>query len=220
MKKLRKEVIVFGFMLAFAVAGCSKQTNETARNDSGKEITAASNKGTLLKVSPSESKLAWTGKKVTGQHNGLVDLKSGELFVENGILTGGKFEVDFTTIRNLDIKDEESSKKLDGHLKSEDFFSAEKFPVGTFEITRIQPTSDQKGNNYQISGNMTIKGITKEVSFPAKVNVSNGSVSADADITMDRTLWDIKFRSGKFFENLGDNLINDDFNLKLQLIAN
>jgi len=202
-----------------SLAGCSKTSDQSETKSGKTENTTASNKGKKLNVVASESKLEWVGKKVTGQHNGTVDIKKGEVFVENGKLTGGSFEFDFTTIKVVDLKDTSSNAKLTGHLKSDDFFSAASHPIGKFEITSATPISDGSGNNYKLTGNLTIKGITKEVTFPAKVNINGDVVTASSDFNIDRTLWDIKFRSGKFFENLGDNLISDDFNIKFNITA-
>ncbi|MEO8209753.1 MAG: YceI family protein [bacterium] len=219
MKDLKNLKHVFAILLALSVyMGCSKSKDEVSKTDK-KDVVSASNKGKKLTLLIPESKLEWVGKKVTGEHHGTVDINKGELFVENGKLTGGSFEINFATIKNLDLKDTASNAKLTGHLKSDDFFSAGKFPIGKFEITSVTPTSDGSGNNYLLKGNLTIKGITKEISFPAKVNIADDKTTATADFKIDRTLWDIKFRSGKFFENLGDNLISDDINIKLDITA-
>lgn len=211
---------VFLIIISIGIlSGCSKTPETTDSKKEKTQNTSASNKGKKINIVVSESRLEWVGNKVTGQHMGTVDIKQGELFVENGNLTGGSFEIDFTTIKDLDISDSSSNAKLTGHLKSDDFFSAAKFPLGKFEIKSLDPASDAGGNNYNISGNLTIKGITKEITFPAKVRVNGDQVKASAEFNIDRTLWDIKFRSGKFFENLGDNLISDDFNIKFSIAA-
>lgn len=221
-------------MLVFAVAlvwaGCSKQS-ETSRNESGssKNVTESAPKqqtesvkapaGKKVEVNIATSNLAWEGKKVTGKHNGVVKIKSGELYVDGQKITGGTFDIDFSTIEVTDIKDPEMNAKLVNHLKSEDFFAASSHPVGKFAITSVEPLSDDKGHNMKVNGTLTIKGITKPVSFPAKVTVDGDKVEAVADLVIDRTLWDIKFRSGKFFQDLGDNLIYDDITIKLDLKA-
>ncbi len=207
------------------MAGCSKSEEKTLSADQkttttdNKNVTASSNKGKKLNLSVPDSKLEWVGKKVTGKHNGTVDITGGELFVDNGNLTGGNFDIDFKSIKVLDLQDPQMNAKLTNHLKSDDFFSAEKFPVGEFKLTSATPLSDGSGNNYTIGGNLTIKGITKPVIFPAKVTINGDAVTAIADFKIDRTLWDVKFRSGKFFENLGDNLISDDIELKVNIAA-
>lgn len=218
MKKINLMLLTVLVLSIAIIAGCSKTSNDDTKTVKT-ENTTASNKGKKLNVVASESKLEWVGKKVTGQHNGTVDIKKGEVFLDNGKLTGGNLEFDFTTIKVIDLTDPESNAKLTGHLKSDDFFSVASHPIGKFEITSATPVSDGSGNNYSLNGNLTIKEITKPVTFPAKVNVSGDVVTASADFNIDRTLWDIKFRSGKFFENLGDNLIHDDFNIKFNITA-
>lgn len=200
------------------ISGCSKSEEKTLTSDKNSG-TAASNTGKKLALSTGDSKLEWVGKKVTGQHNGTVDISSGELFIDNGNLTGGSFDISFGTIKVLDLQDSEMNEKLTGHLKSDDFFSADKFPTGKFVLTSVTPLSNGTENNYTIGGNLTIKGITQPVSFPATVKINGDVVSAKADFKIDRTLWDVKFRSGKFYENLGDKLIDDQIELKLSISA-
>lgn len=201
------------------ISGCSKSEEKTLTSDKNSG-TAASNTGKKLALSTDDNKLEWVGKKVTGQHNGTVDISSGDLFIDKGNLTGGSFDINFATIKVLDLQDSEMNAKLTGHLKSDDFFSAEKFPTGKFVLTSVTPLSNGTENNYTIGGNLTIKGIAQPVSFPASVKVNGDVVSAKADFKIDRTLWDVKFRSGKFYENLGDKLIDDQIELKLSISAN
>ncbi|MDZ4711676.1 MAG: YceI family protein [bacterium] len=205
-------------ILALIGAGCSN-TKDNKSVTENKNLQTASNKGKSYRLVSAESKMEWLGKKVTGQHNGTVNISKGELFADGGKLTGGNFDIDFSTITVSDIENEEMRTKLTGHLKSDDFFTAGTFPLGRFEITSATPLTGA-GGNYTIGGKLTIKGITKDISFPAKVNIADDKITAIADFNIDRTLWDIKFRSGKFYENLGDNLISDDFNIKFNITAN
>ncbi|MBP9191939.1 MAG: YceI family protein [Ignavibacteria bacterium] len=221
MKKLTRNRSMFLIALAFSISimtGCS-ETKEVALQDNKSTGTAASNKGNKSELIPEQSKLEWTAKKVTGQHNGTVNITSGELMEDGGTLTGGNFTIDFNSIKVLDIEDAESNAKLTGHLKSDDFFSVEKFPTGKFVITSIDPLSDGTGNNYKINGDLTIKGITKNISFPAKVNIGDNGITASADFNIDRLLWDIKYRSGKFFPDIGDKMIDDEFNIKFTIAS-
>lgn len=209
-------IIILAIMFIFS--GCGK--NETVETKNEQEVKEVSNESAVYNVDLNASKVEWLGKKVTGQHNGTIDIASGQLNVNNGELVGGKFEIDFTSIKVLDLQDPESNAKLTAHLKSDDFFSADKHPKAIFEITSLDKQDDGKGNNYKVNGNLTIKGITKNISFPAKINVNNGTVTANADFNLDRTEWDIRYGSGKFFENIGDKAINDDFNIKFDITAN
>lgn len=169
-----------------------------------------------FEVDTKASKVYWNAKKVTGEHSGFVSLSGGKVWVENNSVVGANINMDMNTIVNTDLKDEEWNNKLVGHLKSEDFFSVEKFPVASFEITSVK--SESKGD-YMVKGNLTIKGITNEISFPAKVTMANENVNASGTAKIDRTKWDIRYGSGKFFEGLGDKMIYDEFEITFDLSA-
>lgn len=164
-----------------------------------------------------QSKLTWTAKKVTGEHSGTINVNAGTLEVENNTLKGGLLALDTRSITVTDIKDPGMNGKLVGHLKSDDFFSVEKFPVASFLITSV---SVKDKGEHQVNGKLTIKGITNPISFPATVTIDGKKLTAKAAIKIDRTKYDIKFRSKSFFENLGDKTIYDDFDLNVLLVAN
>jgi len=173
-----------------------------------------------FKLQPQLSTLGWEGKKVTGQHNGNVQFKEGTLQVSGNQIVGGMFTVDMNTLKVEDIKDAGMNGKLMGHLRSDDFFSIEKNPTATFKITKVTPMkADASGNNTTITGDLTIKGITKPVSFPAKSGVKGDLASASGTATIDRTQFDIKYGSKSFFEGIGDKAIMDDFTLTFNVIA-
>jgi polyisoprenoid-binding protein YceI len=176
---------------------------------------------TALKVDTAATKLNWLGKKVTGQHEGAIALKSGEIMVDKDMITGGKFEIDMNSMTCTDIADPDTNGKLLGHLKSEDFFGTEKFPTATFQIksAKALPKADANGNTHEISGDLTIKGISKPSKFPAKVELKADAVTATGTVVVDRTLYGVKYGSGKFFQNLGDKVINDNFSITLNLSA-
>jgi polyisoprenoid-binding protein YceI len=168
------------------------------------------------KVNNQSSKLTWVGRKVVGEHTGTINLADGKLLTDGKTLTGGSFEIDMGSIANSDLTDKEYNQKLVGHLKSEDFFSSSKFPKSTLVITKV--TSSGK-NNYLVKGNLTIKGITHPVEFPATVSVADKKIEGNAKIMVDRTKYDIRYGSGSFFDNLGDKAINNEFELNIQLVA-
>ena len=170
-----------------------------------------------FKIDTKASKVYWTGKKVVGEHTGYVSIANGNVTVENNKVVGAELKMDLNTIVCTDLTDEEWNKKLVGHLKSEDFFSVEKFPNAQFEITSMKAGNSKE--EYDVKGNLTIKGITNEISFPAKVNFSNGEVSAMGTAKIDRTKWNIQYGSGKFFEGLGDKMIYDEFEIKFDISA-
>ncbi len=174
-------------------------------------------KSIIFKVDANLSKLTWFAKKVTGEHTGTIGVSAGVLELENKVLKGGRFDLDTKTITVTDLTDKETNSKLLGHLKGDDFFAVEKFGKASFKITSAQSTGS---DTYNVKGNLTIKGITHEISFPTTVKLEGKKVIATAKIIVDRTKYDIKFRSKSFFENLGDKTIYDDFELNVQLVAN
>jgi polyisoprenoid-binding protein YceI len=164
----------------------------------------------------SQSTIDWVGRKVTGAHNGTIAIKKGALLFTNDQLSGGRFVIDTRSITILDVTDPITNAQFAGHLASDDFFSSEQYPEATFEITHVEP----RGNGfYRVEGNLTIKGITHSIRFDAQVNRSGDRVTASGIITVDRTKFGIKFRSGNFFQNLGDTLIYNDFELHTRLTA-
>jgi polyisoprenoid-binding protein YceI len=170
-------------------------------------------------VQPQLSTLGWVGKKVGGQHNGTVALKDGSVQVKGNQLTGGTFTFDMTSIKVDDLKDAEWNGKLVSHLKADDFFGVEKNPTATFVITKVQAIkADAQGNNAQISGNLTIKGKTNPVTFPAKVGVKDGVASASGVATVDRTKYGVQYGS-TLFGAAADKAIDDNFTLSFNVIA-
>ncbi len=168
-----------------------------------------------FKVNTSTSVVAWTAHKVTGKHNGTVSIKEGVLNMKDGIFTGGSFTMDMATIQDLD-QTGEGKAKLEGHLKSDDFFSVSTFPTATLATTKAISQGD---GVYTITADLTIKGITNPVTFDAIVTNQPNQVNASADIKVDRTLYNIRYGSNKFFDNLGDKAISDVFDLNIKLIA-
>ncbi|MFN7314019.1 MAG: YceI family protein [Bacteroidota bacterium] len=173
-----------------------------------------------LKLDAAQSTFKWHAKKVTGEHWGYVKFSDGVVTVENKKLTGGTFNVDMSTIDCQDLQGEYNGKLI-GHLKSDDFFSVDKFKTSTLKIKTLSPIAGAKAgsNNYNVTADLTIKGITKEVAFPAQIIVAKDKVIANAEFDIDRTAYDIKYGSGKFFEGLGDKMINDNFNVKVRIVA-
>ena len=165
----------------------------------------------VVNVNKSASSIAWLAKKVTGEHNGTVGISAGALNVNGNKLIGGNFTIDLKTIKALDITDPGYNQKFIGHITSGDFFEIEKFPTASFVITKVA------GN--QVTGNLTVKGITKSITFPAEIAVKGGKVTAKANITIDRTDFNIKYGSKKFFESIGDKAIYDDFALTVSLVS-
>ncbi len=163
-------------------------------------------------VDVQQSIINWEGKKFSGSHNGTVNLTSGSLVFTGKKLVDGGFIANMTT-----IKDADKSAGLEKHLKADDFFGSDKFPAANFVIKKVS------GNNEQvnITGDMTIKGITQSLTFPAKITWNaDKSITATADkIVIDRTKFNIQYKSKSIFSNIGDNFIYDDFTLSVKLVA-
>ncbi|MEQ9188152.1 MAG: YceI family protein [Cryomorphaceae bacterium] len=170
-----------------------------------------------FKVDLASSSIAWTAKKVTGANNGSIDLQIGELWLREANLVGCRFQVDMASIKNEDLP-KAYRPKLERHLKSVDFFDVEIFPLAYFVITGISPI--RKGTfNYTIVGDLTIKGMSQEVSFPAKIKVKGNRLAAYGIVQVDRRKFDIRYGSSSFFDNLGDRAIDDHFDLEIKLGA-
>lgn len=158
-----------------------------------------------VNVDTTGSKVIYTGMKaiVDSKHTGEVKLKDGFLSFDGDTFKGGEFTIDMATISNTDLTDAEYNKKFVGHITSEDFFDVKKFP--TSKIVIKSATKD-KGDNYTVVADLTIKGKTAPVTFPAVITKK----VATASITVDRTAHDVKYGSGKFFQGLGDKAIADN----------
>jgi len=172
---------------------------------------------TEFKVIGPSSDVKWKATKVMGGHNGTIKISSGSLKVDKGNIVGGLFKVDMNSIVCLDLDSEGPwNQKLVNHLKSDDFFSVSKHPYSSLKIS-----GSKKGKDgiQSISGELIIKGIKKPLNFKASVKIDGNKLSASGDIVFDRTDYDIRFRSGKFFEDLGNRLIHDKVSLKINLVG-
>ena len=156
------------------------------------------------------SKLSWKGYKVTGQHEGTLNIKEGNLTMEEGKLTGGVITIDMTSLTVTDLEGK-GKANLEGHLKSSDFFSTDEFGTATLNITKV--VSRGPAGEYKIIGDLTIKGITN----PIKFNVKTVDGMMQAKITIDRSEYNVRYGSGSFFDNLGDKTIYDEFDLKASI---
>ncbi|MBW7845130.1 MAG: YceI family protein [Bacteroidia bacterium] len=170
---------------------------------------------TDYKLNLTESTFKWTGKKVTTSHWGHVKFSNATFNIENKKFKGGEFVMDMTTIDNRDMQGEYSDK-LVNHLKSDDFFSTAKFPTSTLKTKSVSAIAGAKAGspNYNIVADLTIKGITKEVSFPAQIIITNDKVIANAEFEIDRTLYDITYKG------MADNLIHNNFTVNVRVVAN
>lgn len=174
------------------------------------------NKAADYTVDTELSTIKWKGYKVTGSHYGNVSIQSGSLKLDDSKLVGGDFVIDMTSISVKDLEGG-SAKKLEGHLKSKDFFGIDKHPTAKLKITKAVPYGTS--GKYKVLADLTIKSTTKSIKFMANVADNEGKVTADAKITIDRSEYDIRYGSGSFFDNLGDKTIYDEFELEINLTA-
>jgi polyisoprenoid-binding protein YceI len=179
-------------------------------------FTVPSKKGATYSVDTKTTTASWLGKKVTGQHSGAISISKGTIESDGKTITGGSFEFDMNSITCTDLTDAEWNGKLIGHLKSDDFFAVAKNPTAKFDITKV---TLKQGNNYDVTGKLTIKGITNEVTFPAMIKMDAKTLVTVAKITVNRTKFDIKYGSASFFESIGDKAISDDFELNVNVVA-
>jgi polyisoprenoid-binding protein YceI len=185
------------------------------------EQTAVAATGDTLSIDIAGSTVGWVGTKTGGQHNGTFGISNGFLTVADGNVTGGAFDIDVTSLSVLDLTGEDKGK-LEGHLKSADFFLVDSFPTAKFEITNVAAfdsatqSSKLPGATHTISGNLTLRGQTNNVSFPAIVNIEGNKVTAVADFNIDRTNWGLVYKGPN---NPADWFIAKEVNLKLDVKA-
>jgi polyisoprenoid-binding protein YceI len=173
------------------------------------------NAQTIYKADVANSKVNWIGKKITGEHNGTIALTSGEFTITNDVISKATFVIDMTSIKCLDLTDEGYRAKLEGHLKSDDFFGVDKFPKATFVIDKV--VKIQKGNTF-VRGKITIKGVSQPIEIKAVITNTAEGYRIYANFTIDRTKFGLKYGSGSFFDSLGDKTIYDDFNISLNIL--
>jgi polyisoprenoid-binding protein YceI len=205
---MKKLFYVFGISSLLFTACVSNPEGKKAETTEATEV--AEKTGTELNVNTSTSKIVWTGKKVSGTHHGEIQIKSGSVNIEGDKIAGGQFIIDMNTLLNKDLEGEWKGK-LEGHLKSEEFFNVTKFPEAKLEITQVE------GNGlgmHKASANLTIKDITKNVTFDVNViEISQDSFKGNADFNIKRADWGITY-PGK-----PDDLISEEINFKVDLDA-
>jgi polyisoprenoid-binding protein YceI len=167
-------------------------------------------------VDAAKSTVNWKGEKVTGEHVGFINIKSGDLEIKDGQLVGGEFVIDMASIESTDLTGEYKGK-LEGHLKSDDFFGVATYPIASLNITKVKATN--KNGSYEVTADLTIKDITKSITFTTTLVNTEGLIYANSNIIIDRSEYDVKYGSGSFFDDLGDKTIYDDFTLTVNLVT-
>lgn len=204
MKKINLSLMVLLLVSAFSFKAC-KQDTSVEEETIVEEIVEEKLSGSFI-ADEANSSFTWLGRKVTGEHFGSIAIVDAKFTLENGVLLSGKAVASVKSITVEDIEDAEMNAKLLGHLNSEDFFNTEEFPEAHLEITG-------KSENGSAVGMLTIKGISNPVEFSYNVEKTANGAVLTGNIVVDRTLYDIKYGSGKFFEDLGDKTIYDEFDL-------
>lgn len=206
-----KKVFVLTMIAALFMA-CGSPSATTEAGEASEEATASVS-STEYVVNAAESVVTWKGTKPTGDsHTGTVAVKAGKFSVAEGTITSGSFVLDLTQMTVTDEgMDEESKAKLLGHLTTKDFFLVEEYPTASFAVTNA--TADS------LSGNLTIKDVTKSITVPYFAQTDGGKLNANASFSIDRTQWGVTFNSGNFFENLGEYLIDDAVQFNVKLVA-
>lgn len=169
------------------------------------------------RIDPDKSTINWKGTKPSGHHTGTVDLSEGYIILTDGKLTDGKFIIDFNSIVNEDVESPEWNKKLVDHLKSADFFHVEKYPSGSFEISAV----DDLGNSrYWITGFLTMKNVSKKISFEASLIHREGTIQARSEeIILDRVQWNIEAMSKTIFSDIKENYVDDEMVVDVELVT-
>ncbi|UMB52475.1 YceI family protein [Lutibacter sp. A64] len=211
MKKHIVSILVLSILFISCKEKAKEEKTETAPKAAIEQVADAN-----YTANTETSVLNWKGFKPTGMHNGTVAIKTGSLKVNEGKLIGGDFVFDMSSITVLDIPAEEDSNgKLKSHLESKDFFDVANNPTATFVITEVT-----EGEATLVKGDLTIKGITKSIEFPASLTTTETGVKlTGATFKIDRTEFNIQYKSQKFFDNLKDKFINDEFEISFEVNA-
>lgn len=216
---MTKKITLPYFIIIIALVCFAYRPPVVTENENRAAVTRCSStpvSSEIFIVDLKQSVVTWRGSMSfagKGEHIGYVYLAKGEMIVEKHQLVGGTVEVDMNSIAD---KIHGSDNGLVNHLKDPDFFDVKKFPIASFAITRVAPAD---AGNITVTGSLTIKGITHEISFPARADVKDKVLNANGKVTIDRTLWDVRYNSGKFYDNLADEAISDDIELDMKIVA-
>lgn len=214
-----KHVLLSALLGLVMACGQAPEGEKVEAGDAVATDANASAQSVTLNVDPNNSVVNWTGAKIVGkQHNGTIKLQSGKIMVEGDQITGGEFVIDMNSITDLDLEGD-GKARLEGHLKSDDFFDVANYPTATFTIARVEPVSDNPNVTHRITGNLTMRDNTKSITIPAKVSMDESGLKAvTPEFTIDRTQWNVMYGAGV----LGvaqDEIIRDELGLQVNLTA-
>lgn len=201
------------------VASCSTATKNKVEGTDAQ--AAATGVGEELIVDTKSSSIHWTGSKVGGSHHGTIGIKNGEIAINGQDVASGSFVIDMNQIVDEDLTDKKTNEMLVGHLKSEDFFDVAKYPESSFVITKVEAVANANDSvTHMISGNLKLKDVDKNITFPAKVTKEGNVYKAvTLPFTIDRTQWNVKYGSKTLFADLKENIVNDNIELQITIVA-
>ncbi len=212
-------------IIGLVVVSC-KSSDSSEANDETSTVSTETPKGTPYQIDAPRCELKWTGYKRTNAHYGAVPISNGIIYVDGDLLVGGSVELNMSELTVLDVEGEKRAE-IEGHLKGTEagqedhFFNVQKYPTATFTILSSDKLENDPLGTHQINGALTIKGITNPVSFKAVVDMSSGvAFKAIAEpFVIDRSLWNIKYKSKSFYDDLKDNFIKDEIRFELTIGA-
>ena len=216
--KLFSKIMIAFLAISLIVSCKNTPEGEAAKvGDAAKDVAVSS--AAAKDFSVSDGTIYWTATKVGGQHSGVINVQGGVLAVEGVNLTSGKFDLDMSSIKVTDDTPEDMKVKLTGHLASPDFFDVASNPTGSFVIVSVAPVTGNEDVTHNITGNLTLKGITKSITFPSNVIIAGDKLMAvTPKFTINRTDWDVKYGSG-ILGTAADKIIHDDISLNIELNA-
>lgn len=220
---MKKNILKVTLLSFIAVLAFSCKGNERAETGDAQDKLEATAEVVTYVADSEGSQIEWEGSKLTGNHTGYLNIAKGYINLnENNEIAGGEFVIDMKTITVTDLQEGEGKNRLEGHLKGTvegqegDFFNVNKYPTGSFVVTGMEVA---EGKTW-LSGNLTLKEITRNVKFPVNVSLDDERLILQSEeFAIDRTEWDINFRSRSVFPNVGDLVIFDDIKLQVYLEA-
>ncbi len=218
---MKKIVLSLALISCFSIFSCKKEKVDIDGNQDPMEISNST--GDKFAVNTTESVVNWTGFKLTGKHNGTIHLKEGFINIKDSVITGGQFFIDMNTITVTDLKAGDGKEDLENHLKGtgenekkDHFFNVKKYPTSDFKISKIEKDGDKN----IIYGNLSIKGVTKAVNFPATIKISGDEISINSEpLRLNRTFWNINYASKSIFADIGDKFISDEIEVQVYVKA-
>lgn len=207
-----KKLVILALAFSTVLVSCK----ENKKVEVKEEVEVVKLASDLNNVDLTISVLNWKGAKPTGEHHGTVALKSGGILIESGVITAGEFVIDMNTIVDLDMKGKAGAAKIEGHLKSADFFDIAEYPTAKFVITKVEEIEGK----LSVTGNLNIKDVTKSITIPATLTEVDGNYVFKSDnFNINRADFNVKYGSKSFFDNLKDKFVNDLVEMSFEVKA-